>query len=218
MDQDVREALFAQLHQAFIGRSRPLIVGISGAYTSGKTVFTDGFDGYLKKQGERTQVIHYDDFHHPFDTIDWTDDNEVDVFYDHAFDPAKLEAEILLPLKARGTLEKDVACVDLGTGLFTNNIHIDIGADTIVLLEGVLLFRPPVDQYLDFRLYLDIATDEMLRRARLRDVPRFGEGILDKFITRYIPVQQRYMAEHRPQMCSDALIDNNDPRAPRLIR
>lgn len=57
----------------------------------------------------------------------------------------------------------------------------------------------------------------MLTRARLRDVPRFGEGILEKFVTRYIPVQERYLAEYRPEKLSNMVIDNNDHQAPGVV-
>lgn len=216
--QDARHGIYAQLHDAFKGLPRPLVVGINGAYTSGKTVFTDGLRQYLHEQGVKTQVVHYDDFHHPFSAIAWTEDTEVDAFYNHAFDPQKLERELLRPLKACGRIKKDVVCVDLNTNQFANTIHFDIDESTVVLLEGMLLFRPPLLGYLDRTVYLDISADEMLRRARLRDVPRFGEGILEKFVTRYIPVQQRYMAECDPMAVSDCVIDNNDPQAPRIVR
>lgn len=214
MNRDARNTVYAQLYEEIRSLKRPLVVGINGAYTSGKTTFTLGLQQYLRGQGAKTQVIHYDDFHHPFSAIAWTDDTEVEVFYNKAFDPAKLEREILGPLKEHAHINKDVVCVDLGTSQFTNTIHVDIDETTIVLLEGVLLFRPPLMEYIDFKVYLDISFEEMLKRAKLRDVPKFGEGILEKFVTRYIPVQQRYMAECGPVAAGDIVIDNNDHQAP----
>ena len=217
MNRDACNTVYAQLYQQVRSLKRPLVVGINGAYTSGKTMFTFGLRQYLRDQDVKTQVIHYDDFHHPFSAIAWTDDTEVDAFYNHAFDPAKLETEILKPLMEHGRINKDVVCVDLGTGQFTHTIHLDIDENTIVLLEGVLLFRPPLMKYLDYKVYLDISFDEMLVRAKQRDVPKFGEGILEKFVIRYIPVQQRYMAECDPMVASDMVIDNNDHQAPGIV-
>ena len=214
MNRHARNTVYAQLYEEIRSLKRPLVVGINGAYTSGKTTFTLGLQQYLRGQGAKTQVIHYDDFHHPFSAIAWTDDTEIEVFYKKAFDPAKLEREILGPLKEQGCINKDVVCVDLGTSQFTNTIHVDIDETTIVLLEGVLLFRPPLMEYIDFKVYLDISFEEMIKRAKLRDVPKFGEGILEKFVTRYIPVQQRYMAECGPVAAGDIVIDNNDHQAP----
>lgn len=217
MNQEARNTIYTDLYQTLRMRKRPLLVGINGAYTSGKTVFTAGLQQHLTKQNAKTQVIHYDDFHRPFSSLSWTEDDEVDVFYNHAFDPKKLVDEILDPLKAQGRIDKDVLCVDLNTNQFTNSIHFDIDENTIVLLEGVLLFRPPLLRFLDYKIFLDISPDEMLRRARQRDVPRFGEWIMEKFVTRYIPVQQKYLAEWEPEKTSDLIVDNNDYQTPKSV-
>lgn len=207
------------LYERIKALRRPLVVGINGTYTSGKTIFTDSLAEYLCGQGVKTQVIHYDDFHRPFDTIAWMDAaDEVEVFYNRAFDPEKLVMEVLRPLRAAGSIHEDVACVNLGTGQFDNIVRLDIGDDTVVLLEGVLLFRPPILPYLDYKVYLDISTDEVLRRAEMRDVPRFGAAILEKFPSRYMPVQARYIAECDPIGASDLVIDNNDCLSPKLLK
>lgn len=212
MIQDRWNLIFTHLFESVKRLKRPLLVGINGAYTSGKTVFSSGLQQFLTEKDIKTQIIHYDDFHHPFPSITWTEGNEVDAFYNHAFNPEKLVAEVLKPLSAQGHFNKDVLCVDLNTSQFTNNIHFDIDENTIVLLEGVLLFRPPL---LD---YLDISPDEILRRGLQRDVPRFGEGIMEKFVTRYIPVQAQYLAEYDPLKFSDMVIDNNDYENPKLVK
>lgn len=102
MQQDARRGIYARLFDEIRERKRPLVVGVNGAYTSGKTVFTLGLQEYLHEQGVKTQVIHYDDFHHPFSTITWTEETEIEVYYNHAFNPDKLVAEVLQPLKEQG--------------------------------------------------------------------------------------------------------------------
>lgn len=208
--------VYEQIYHDVSGRKRPLIIGINGAYTSGKTVFTSGFADYLRERGEKVQVIHYDDFHNPFSAITWTDDTEIDVFYNHAFDPEKLERQLLRPLREQGRFRDEILCVDLGTSTFSNLLPFDIDDQTIVLLEGVLLYRPPLLPYIDYKVFLDITSEEMLHRAKQRDVPRFGEAILEKFVTRYIPVQQRYLAEWSPEQISDIVVDNSDYLSPEI--
>ena len=34
----------------------------------------------------------------------------------------------------------------------------------MIIVEGTLLFRPPVDKLLDYRVFLDVEFDEILRR------------------------------------------------------
>lgn len=211
-----KERLFARV-AADIGRpERPFVVGVNGAYTSGKTVFAEDLARYLVAAGYKVQLLHYDDFHNPFSAIDFTEEDEVEAFYNRAFVPEKLIWEVFAPLREKGSLRGDIACVNLGTGEYSNIVHLDIDESTIVLLEGVLLFRPPLSEYLDYRIYLDISREEIIRRAKVRDVPRFGDFILEKFETRYIPVQERYMREHDPAGQANLLIDNNDYDAPKV--
>lgn len=208
-----RVDVFRAVHEGIMGLrgaglGRAIVVGVNGTYTAGKTVFTEGLGEYLVARGERVQVIHYDDFHRPFSAMEWTEETEVEAFYEGAFEPEKLVRDVLAPLRAAGALHRVVDCVDLGAGTYTQRVRLDIDAETIVLLEGVLLFRPPVDGYLDYRVYLEISPEEVLRRARLRDVPRFGAWILGKFVTRYLPVQARYVAEWGPAGRSDLVVGN----------
>jgi len=212
--------IFAQIAQAISLGKRPTIVGISGAYTSGKTRFAQALAQYLADTGQKTQLIHYDDFHHPFSSIQWSSgcDDEINAYYNKAFDPEKLIGEVLQPLAQTGKIREEIACIDLGSGRYTKTVPFDIDEQTVVLLEGVLLFRPPLLRYLDYKIFLDIPPAEMLRRGAIRDVPQFGNAILEKYKTRYIPVHQRYLAEDRPTELADLLIDNTDYHHPVIRR
>lgn len=161
------EDIYFRVLQDIDQMKRPLVIGVNGAYTSGKTEFTKGLQIFLRAKGTRTQLLHYDDFHHPFSSIKWTQDTETDAFYHRAFDPDKLVREVLRPFRERGELREELACVNLGTGEFTNRVRLDMDRSTVVLLEGVLLFRPPLLEFLDYKIYLDVSREEILRRARL---------------------------------------------------
>ncbi len=78
------------------------------------------------------------------------------------------------------------------TGLYEHEIPVDIDEDTVVLIEGVLLYRPWL-----------INKTEILSRGEIRGVSRSGKWILNKYKTRYIPVHQCYLSEDRP--LSDSL-------------
>ena len=79
-----------------------------------------------------------------------------------------------------------------------------------MLLEGVLLLRPPVADYLDYKVFLDVSVNEIRWRGRLRDAPRFGAGIMEKYETRYIPVYEKHLREDEPKKKADLVVDNND--------
>lgn len=209
--------IFARIHRELSRRGTPLIVGVNGAYTSGKTMIADGLQAYLRAQGVKTQLLHYDDFHNPFSSIEWDEHTEIDAFYNRAFNPEKLVRDVLQPFREEGSIKKKLHCIDLGTGEYTNMVPVDADEHTVLLLEGVLLFRAPLLPWLDYKIYLDIGREEILRRARLRDVPRFGEAIYEKFLSRYIPVQLRYVQECKPEKQADLVIDNNDWERPVIV-
>jgi phosphoglycolate phosphatase len=193
------------------------IIGINGVDTSGKTVFTDRLSAFLSALGIQNAVLHLDDFHNP-SAIRKTGKTEIDAYYDNAFNHAQIIGEILSPLRREGSLHKDVVCLNLDTDNYENIVRFDLAEDTVLLIEGVLLFRPPIDEYFDGRVLLTISFDEVLRRAELRDVPKYGIAFLQKYKDKYIPIQKRYFSEHSPAEKSDIVIDNENYLNPIVIK
>lgn len=195
------------------------IIGISGAYTSGKTSFTERLSEHLTLQGKKNIIIHFDDFHYPLSSIIWETNNldsEVEAFYNHAFNYDKLIQDILRPLTRDGYLKKRIATFNWSTDQYDLEQSFEIDEDTIVLLEGMLLFRPEVNDYLTYKIFLDVSAEEILTRGKGRDVPKFGNWIIEKYETRYIPVYLRYLSEDRPNVAADLVIDNNDFNHPKI--
>jgi hypothetical protein len=61
----------------------------------------------------------------------------------------------------------------LDADTYTNRVTFEIKDNTVIILEGVLLFRPPIDGLIDYRIFLDVSFDEVIRRAQERDVPKW---------------------------------------------
>jgi len=191
------------------------VIGINGVDTSGKTVFTNNYSQFLTSFGIKNEIIHIDDFHNPRE-IRATGENEIDAYYDNAFNYKQIIGEILEPLRKGELIDKDVLCLNLDTDKYENLIHYRIDSQTIVLLEGTLLFRPPIGEYIEGKVFLHVDFEEMLKRATIRDVPKYGESFLEKYRLKYIPIQKRYIQEHKPKEQCDIFIDNNDYSNPRL--
>jgi phosphoglycolate phosphatase len=190
-------------------------IGINGVDTSGKTILANNLSHFLKQIGIKNTIIHIDDFHNPI-AIRYQGENEIDSYYKNAFNYTQLIEEILLPLRQNGTVDKVLLCLNLDTDKYDKAIHFTIDSDTVILIEGVLLFRPPLLEFLDGRVFVHINFEEVLRRANLRDVPKYGEVFLKKYINKYIPIQKIYFKEHNPLHNSDIVIDNNDYLNPRF--
>ncbi|WP_225046817.1 hypothetical protein [Lacticaseibacillus kribbianus] len=117
----VLAALAQQLiaRQAQAGMRRPLVVGISGAYTSGKTRLADDLAAALQAAGQPVCVLNYDDFHRPLASLTWDEavaGAEVETFYARAFDAKRLCALVLAPLAATGALHADLHVLDWAQG------------------------------------------------------------------------------------------------------
>ena len=196
--------------------SWPTIVGINGVDLSGKSTLATSFQDYLRKRGYNVELIHLDDFHNP-SAKRREGGNPIDAYLRNAFNTSLLESEVLGPIAETGRLSTTLTLLDLETDTYSNHQRYDVCENTIVLLEGVLLFRPPVDNYIDLRVFLDIGFDEVLKRAKSRDVARFGAEILPAYRNKYIPLQKKYLREYSPKQTADIVIDNEDFMQPRLI-
>jgi len=217
VDRVCQANVYHALYSALIRDGARRRIGINGVDTSGKTTLSEGLARYLASRRIPCVVVHADDFHFPSDVRNQGMD-PAESYYRNAFDYDRLVREILVPLHSDGMLRRDVSCLDLHTDRYEKILHLDIGPETVVLIEGVLLFREPVDPYLDARIFVRIPFSEVLRRASVRDVPTHGLNYLDRYQVRFIPAERRYLQEYSPEKRSDAVIDNRNYKRPRLLR
>lgn len=199
-----------------ITATHPKVIGINGVDTSGKTEFTIFLSQYLRARHFDVTVIHLDDFHH-HSSIRKQGENEIEAYIKHAFNLELLSREILRPVHQWQTVSVSLDLLDLETDEFTNSQHYDIAENALILLEGTLLYRPPIDQYIDVRIFLQIPFDEVLKRAEIRDIPRYDASFLEKYRQKYIPIQQWYLDTYTPVEQSDIVIDNTEYRHPKII-
>ncbi|MGM0446108.1 MAG: HAD hydrolase-like protein [Bacillota bacterium] len=191
------------------------LVGINGVDTSGKTIFTNLLHKYLKSRGYQVELINLDDFHNPKETRR-KGKNEIDAYINNAFNLDLLKNELLEPISNNQKIDKKFKLLDLETDTFSVKKEFSINIGSIVLVEGVLLYRNPINNYFDYRIFLDIPFDEVIKRAQKRDIPLYGESIVKKYKNKYIPLQKRYINEHNPIKKSDLVIDNSDFSFPKI--
>lgn len=97
-------------------------------------------------------MLHLDDFHN-LSTVRGMGGSPVDAYYQNAFNYGKLIRKILAPLREKGRLDKTVTCLDLDTDEYRNRVTYRVEEDVILLIEGVLLFRPPVRSFLNGTIF-----------------------------------------------------------------
>ncbi len=199
-----------------VPRGRPVVVGISGIDGVGKTRFTDALARRLRSDGRLALVVHLDDFHHPRAVRRQLRDRALS-YIRHAFDLDTLVARVLSPSRARGRLDASLRLIDLASDTRTLRRRYRMRTDMVVLIEGVLLFRPPVDAFLDMRILLDMPPRRMVARLLARDGGK-RQGQEAAFRDKLLPVRAWFWRTHRPVARADVIIDNADPLRPRWLR
>jgi uridine kinase len=109
------------------------------------------------------------------------------------------------------------AAHDVRTDLTVSAPAVTIDSNSVLLFEGIFLFRSQLELYWDFRilLYIDAATS--LSRAVERDSRESPEEVLRrKYKLRYDPAWQIYIDRDDPEAKADVIIDNRDFRNPEI--
>ncbi|PIC04419.1 hypothetical protein CS060_09700 [Anoxybacillus flavithermus] len=196
---------------------KPLIVGITGMDTSGKTQLTAELDNFLKNKNIPVQTIHVDDFHNPKSIRYASDLPEPEQYYERSIDFNRLVHEVLLPIRRRGQIDITLTHLELLSDTWSLQRRYNVTPNTIVLLEGVFLFRQETRPLIDFFVYLHVSEEVIIQRARLRDVPTQGDEVIRKYYTKYLPAQRKYLKKFRPDLFADVVIDNTDWVNPKIL-
>jgi len=209
--------MFARIEADLSGRDkkRPMVIGINGIDSSGKTEFAILLEIYLRARGRSVQTVHLDDFHNSKE-IRRRGKTEIEAYISNAFNLKLLMDRILEPCRRGEKLDIELTLLDLDSDTLGIKRNYSIDRQTVVLVEGVLLYRDELDGFFDYRIFLDIDFSEMLRRVERRDIDRFGPDIVEKYKRKYIPIQTWYLEQHQPLSHCDLIIDNNDYHRPRI--
>lgn len=194
---------------------RPYIVAINGVDAAGKTHFAADLARSLSALP--VCVIHFDDFHQSRAVRNAGPDS-IRNYLESSFDVARFEREILVPLRTPEGLNKTLRVLDLATDRFDRDVTYQTCQNSLVLIEGVFLFRADWLRYFDFKIFLAVEESIARQRGIDRDGRAMGATVTDRYDTKYIPAQRIYLARDRPIECADVVIDANDWAAPRIVR
>jgi phosphoglycolate phosphatase len=211
---DRRLPIFEKIVDAIVKKKqkdRAFVLGINGIDCSGKTTFAKALGNYLKTNGYPTQIIAIDDFHNP-KAVRYSGRDPADNYLNKSFNFEKLTEKLLKPIQETGRVNTRMNLLNLETDKYDTVKHYSIGPDTIVILEGVFLFRKEIAPYIDLKVYLDIGFEESMRRAPIRD----STSIVEKYKIKYLPAQDKYIKECTPLSQSDIVIDNTNLEYPKL--
>ena len=191
--------------------NKAFVIGINGIDGAGKTQFAESLASYFKTGGHQTQLIHLDDFQNP-KAIRYHGNDQADNYYHKSFNIQIIIDKLLTLIKNKGALSLKIKTLDLSTDKYKNEREYIIDSNTIVIFEGVFLFRKELTPYLDYKVFLDIPFGESKKRAKIRD----SHASLDKYDTKYLPAQAKYLEESPPTKVADMIIDNTNWEYPRI--
>lgn len=187
----------------------PLRVGIDGVDTSGKTTLADELACQLA--GTHRPVIRasIDRFHNPRSVRYHLGADSPEGFYRDSYDLPALRRVLLDPLGPGGDRWIETARFDVLSDRPVQEAPIQAPPDAILLFDGIFLHRPELVDAWDFTFFLKVSFETVLDRAVRRDGPLLGspETVLQRYQTRYIPAQQRYLASCQPETRANWTVD-----------
>jgi len=208
------ENIFAEIEKRK-QKERAFILGVNGIDTSGKTKFAEALGKFLLSKKHKVQVINLDDFHNP-KKIRYSGENQAENYYNKSFDIQTIVDKLLIPIHQKGKFNVLLNTLNLQTDKYENQKSYNFDNDTIVIFEGVFLFRKELSPFIDYKIFVEIPFEESKNRARVRDVPLYGEEVLKKYDEKYLPAQKRYVQEFPPFKIADIIIENSNWEYPKI--
>jgi uridine kinase len=190
---------------------KAFVIAVNGIDGAGKTKFVEALEVYLREKDLPTQLIHLDDFHNP-KSIRYAGSDQADNYYNRSFNTGLIIDRLLAPIHQKKPISLKLKTLDLSTDKYDNECEYIIKSNTIVIFEGVFLFRKELAPYIDLKVYLDIPFDESKKRATVRD----PAAIISRYDEKYLPAQRKYLNEYPPTKVADIVIDNTNWEYPTI--
>jgi HAD superfamily hydrolase (TIGR01549 family) len=195
-------------------KDKAFVIGINGIDGAGKTQFAESFEKYLISRKYKKQAIHLDDFHNP-KAIRYAGENQANNYYNRSFNVNLIVEKLLSPLRRNSAFATRLTVLNWRTDKYDVQREFSFNQNTIVIFEGVFLFRKELSPYIDYKIFLDIPFEESQRRALIRDA-NLSEAELKKYDIKYLPAQAKYLEEYPPSQVADIIIDNTNWEYPTI--
>jgi uridine kinase len=203
---------------AGIHLEHPVRVGIDGVDAAGKTTLAKELIKPLEQRGRHVIRASIDGFHNPQQVRLRRGSESPEGYYYGSFNHESLISRLLDPLGPNGARRYREAIFDFRKDTPVDSRVLTAPPDAVLLFEGLFLHRPELLPYWDFTIFLRVDFDVTIERAVPRDENLFGSeaGVRERYAKRYIPGQQIYLDQVRPDRVADIVVDNNDWDNPRL--
>lgn len=200
-----------------IRRGHPVRVAIDGLSAAGKSTLADELVEPVRRRGRPVIRVSIDEFKRPLDQRRLPRESP-EGYYVETYDDPVIRRSLLDPLGPGGDRRYRSKVFDNPTQSPVETPERIAPADAILLADGGLLLRDELNDAWDYRIFVEIDFDLVLRRGAERDQAWMGsiEAARARYLNRYIPGERRYLRTVRPLARADAIVDNRDPANPRL--
>lgn len=169
-----------------------LLVAIDGGGGAGKSTFAKKLGSLLSN----TKIVQVDDFYKSkAERVTITDNVPVHL----NFDRERLRQQILEPLK--DGLGAHYRKYDWDNDLISSETE-DIPAGMIVIVEGLGTLGDELSPYFDYKIWLDVSRETRRKRGIERDTEEWA----DIWDNEYLPQDERYIKEQKPQNAADFVV------------
>ncbi|MFP4346366.1 MAG: uridine kinase [Anaerolineales bacterium] len=197
----------------------PTRVAIDGIDAAGKTTLAEELVAPLERMERRVVRASIDGFHRPRSERYRRGKDSPEGYYCDSFDHAAVRRDLLEPLGPGGDRRYRTAAFDYRKDAPVDSPLLQAPVDAILLLDGVFLLRPELFGCWDLTIFVHVGFETSLARALERDLSLFGDGeaVRERYEKRYIPGQDLYFAESKPQERAAFVVFNEDVADPRLV-
>jgi uridine kinase len=218
MNEGTRGELLDRLAEAIesVTTAHPLRVAVDGPPAAGKTTLADELAVVLRTRGREVIRASTDGFHRPRAQRYRRGEYSAEGCYFDSFDYDALRRVLLDPLGPNGERRYRQAVSDYRTDTALSQPVTTAPADAVLVFDGVFLLRPELVDRWDLRIFVSVAFERTVDRARIRDQAAFGSTaeVERRWRNRYIPAQQLYFAMARPTDHADIIVHNDEPQRP----
>lgn len=223
----IRARVLGQLVELILGfeRQHPVRVAIDGRSGAGKSTLCEELAALIRARGQAAIQVSSDDFYGL-----WLDKHNrrlltAETLYSGAYDYATLRSLVLGPLGPGGSRRYRARWHDGWNEGEIREPERVAPDDAVLLVEGVFLMRPGLDEHWDVRIYLDIDVAQTLERGIERDLTLEDPAVRESkradrvrvYEERYIPAEERYFREVDPAGRAEVVIDNRVLDAPGIV-
>ncbi|MHC5705063.1 nucleoside/nucleotide kinase family protein [Streptomyces tirandamycinicus] len=199
-----------------LGQGR-LLVGIDGFTAAGKTSFGHELAERVSAAGRPVLRATLDDFKKPWKDRHLYDRESGEGYYRNAYDYEAVKSLLLDPCRSSGATACALCSIDPLTQRDHSTELTPLGEDTVLIVDGVFAFRPEINEYWDFRVWLQVDPELSVQRGTERDQDWAGTEAESIHRDRYLVAERIYLREVDPLPMVDVVIDNSVFARPTLV-